>query len=490
MLTPLPPMKSGVAVYAAMLAPALAEHVDLTLVSSEETSFNHPQIPTTRFADWHRDAGEIVVAQLGNNPFHEFAWRYALAQSGCVVVLHDLVLHHLVVEATLARGDAAEYEALLHGSHGEGGVAVARGRAAGLHHEIANFLYPASIDVASRARAVIVHNRWAGTELRRLGVDTPIVVVDHPHLVPDVNAADRDSLRSRLKLSGKRVISMLGFVTSAKRPEIVFEAFARVSKSDERLHLRVVGEAAPNIDLAAMARTHGVADSQWSTTGFVTDTEFDEAIVVSDAIVNLRYPTAGESSGPLTRVFAIGRPIAVSAISQFADLPDDLVVKIPLGSGEIEALGQFLLASVVDPRAQQEWLRSHGNIEAAAHGYLRALDGANDVSAETAVSMSSIAFTRDIAVEWKGGILTLTNRGAVIRARGYGSPALQLIVKWLEADREIASEWIELPADVPTGESVSIPIVGHRNADRLVVEAALQGIPNPFPRRIFDRTLE
>ena len=65
-----------------------------------------------------------------------------------VIVLHDVVLHHLIVEMTLARGDVDGYVAALRASHGEAGEAWARGRAAGLHSEMGNFLLPASIEVA------------------------------------------------------------------------------------------------------------------------------------------------------------------------------------------------------------------------------------------------------------------------------------------------------------------------------------------------------
>jgi glycosyltransferase involved in cell wall biosynthesis len=488
MLTPLPPVKSGVAVYAAMIAPSLAKRVDLTLVSSEETSFRHPSIGTKLFDEWTPDRGEIVVAQLGNNPFHEFAWRYVLEHDDCVVVLHDLVLHHLIVEATLARGDGSAYEASLLGNHGERGAAIARARARGIHHEIANFLYPGFLDVTSRARAVVVHNRWAGAELRRHGVKAPIVVVDHPHAA-SAQVPNRESARVKWKLADRRVISMLGFVTSAKRPEVVFETFARAAKGDERLHLWIVGEAAPNVDLHSLARRHGVDASRWSTTGFVTDEEFDEAIAASDAIVNLRYPTAGESSGPLTRVFAAGRPIAVSAISQFAELPDELVVKIPLGAGEVAALERFMLSARIDGTEQQEWLDEHGDPEGAVEGYLRAIEGDSDFAGETADAISAIAYARDFAIEWKDDSLLLTNHGPTLRARGFGSPALQLVVKWLRGAEEIRSEWLELPGDVRRGESVSIPLARNAGADRLVVESALQGIPDPFPRVYLDRRL-
>ena len=134
MYTPMPPARTGVAHYASMLVPKLREHLELEVIEDG-----------TR----HAAPGTISIYQLGNNPHHEFAYRAAMANPG-VIVLHDIVLHHLVVEMTLARGDVKGYVEVLRANHGEVGGAWPRGRAAGMHSEMGNFLLPASIDVANQ----------------------------------------------------------------------------------------------------------------------------------------------------------------------------------------------------------------------------------------------------------------------------------------------------------------------------------------------------
>ena len=90
MLSPLPPARSGVAHYSAMILPALRRtmHVD----AFDDTP------------DALLSAYDGVIYQLGNNPHHEFVYGQAVKTPG-VIVLHDVVLHHLIVEMTLARGD-------------------------------------------------------------------------------------------------------------------------------------------------------------------------------------------------------------------------------------------------------------------------------------------------------------------------------------------------------------------------------------------------
>jgi glycosyltransferase involved in cell wall biosynthesis len=351
-----------------------------------------------------------------------------------VVVLHDVVLHHLIVEMTLARGDADAYAAALRASHGEVGEAWARGRAAGLHSEMGNFLLPASVELANRSRAVIVHNRWAADLLRSFGVATPIHVVPHPSTGPN-----------RQPSPPNRVAGVFGFLTSSKRGEVILEAMKKVSG----VELLVVGEAAPNIDA-----------SLFRTTGYVSDEEFDAYFARVDRVINLRYPTAGETSGTLLRAFAAGKPVAVSDYAQFAEYPDECVVRIPLGEGEVDALADFLTRDFDREqiaRAQAEWLNENATLEQTVAGYVEALAGhapgflvhaRNDKRAGGgmhAVARAIPLFPALVVVKRDNARLTVRNTGDfTIRTRSYEQPGYRVIAKLFDGADEIDSRWIEL----------------------------------------------
>src|ERR1700759_3950220 len=99
-----------------------------------------------------------------------------------------------------------------------------------------NFLLPASIDVANRSRAVIVHNRYAETRLRELGVTTPIQVVPHPFEEEPDAFARRGPMRASLGFpDAGRVIGLFGFLPPAKRADVALEALARARRRDPRL---------------------------------------------------------------------------------------------------------------------------------------------------------------------------------------------------------------------------------------------------------------
>jgi len=446
MLTPMPPTRTGVSHYASMLVPALARHVDLEVIDSPPAARRPPPAP--------------VIYQLGNNPHHEWIYEQAMAHPG-VIVLHDIVLHHLIVEMTLARGDVEGYVAALRANHGEAGAAWARGRAAGLHSEMGNFLLPASIDVANRSLAVIVHNRYAADRLRSLGVRTPIHVVPHPYEHYPLAPGGRRS-----------AIGFFGFLTSAKRAEVVLKAFREARATNRDVRLLVVGEPAPNIDTSAFAGDGIVF------TGYVPDEEFANHFAEVDRLVNLRYPSAGETSGTLIRAFDAGKPVAVSDYAQFAELPDDCVTKIPLGDGEVEALAKFFTAVLPNPSAaQRRWLEENANIDLTVQGYLKALQPEQSSFQTVEIPLSTQdsglrtgsipLFPKLEIVSMTGNVVTMRNAGdTTLRAKMYGEPGYRLIAN---------GHWLELLRDLAPGETTTIELP---NEKLVALVHAVQGIPS------------
>jgi glycosyltransferase involved in cell wall biosynthesis len=533
MFSPLPPARTGIAHYSAMLLPALRERVEVEAIDSPGidndylTTDDRQRTATNDHRSTDNDQRTTANGQrptdkapriyhLGNNPHHEWIYREAMRVPG-VVVLHDLVLHHLIVEMTLARGDADGYAAALRASHGAAGEAWARGRAAGLHSEMGNFLLPASVDVARRSRAVIVHNQWAAGRLQSFGVTTPILVVPHPFEPQPSARGRREEVRRRHGYdAGDRVIGLFGFLTSAKRSEVILAAFAAARARDAHLRLLVVGEPAPNIDIQALQ------DDGITFTGYVEDVEFAAHFAAVDRLVNLRYPSAGETSGTLIRAFEAEKPVAVSDYAQFAELPDDCVVKIPFGDREIEQLADFFLRDLPDPAAaQKQWLDEHASMEKTVAGYLATLHAAADGGSGTwsqvagtvnqerlGISAQLVSVTRHpapgiehsvlstqhsalpvtaslplfpqlelIRVELDPLTIELQNAGeAILRTHEYGQPGYRLIVKLFDGATEIYDRWVELPRDLAAGErtTVTLPV---RGRGTLALYHALEGVP-------------
>ena len=264
------------------------------------------------------------------------------------------------------------------------------------------------------------------------------------------------------------------------------------------VELLVVGEAAPNIDA-----------SRFKTTGYVSDDEFDAYYAQVDRVVNLRYPSAGETSGTLIRAFEMGKPVAVSDYAQFAEFPDDCVVKIPLGDGEVDALADFFTRDFDDDavaRAQRAWLDANARLDQTVDGYLRALNGApqsagkgpasgapasagegpasgapasaGEVPAKAGAPLRTIPLFPSIEVVAQHNTeLVLRNIGDfTIRTRVYGEPSYRLIAKLFDGANEIVDCWIEFPRDLAPGETTTIDIP-YRAGATLRLYHAIEGIP-------------
>jgi glycosyltransferase involved in cell wall biosynthesis len=487
-LTPLPPVHSGIAHYNSVLLPELAKRHRVTVVVDQKHFVKPAGCEVLRCSDFSPSNFDRVLLHLGNNPHHRFAYEEAKRTPG-VIVLHDYVLHHLIVESTLAEGKSEEYVEELRRNHGEAGATLARSRVASMHGELGNFLYPASVDVSQRAQTVIVHNRYAGESLRRHGVTTPITLVGHP-FVPSERRIDRNGVRAQLGYDATDVvIGVFGFLTSAKRPEVIFEAFSHAAGRHPRLRLLIVGEPAPNIDLRVLARN--LPAHSWKAVGFVPDEDFDAYLGAVDKVVNLRYPSAGETSGALIRVFAAGKPVAVSHYAQFAEYPDSIATKIPFGPEEVESLARFMIQPAKPaPAEQRAWLDANASLDAAVRGYERALAGENDIPEGESFAISTLPVLAELSVEKITATrhgdrcrvkIEVTNAGPTRLNTGvYGAPAYRMIAKVFHDRTEIFDRWLAFSRDLAPGESTAVELefASPLSGLRLELYHAVEGLPH------------
>jgi glycosyltransferase involved in cell wall biosynthesis len=61
-----------------------------------------------------------------------------------------------------------------------------------------------------------------------------------------------------------------------------------------------------------------------------------------DAVVSLRSPTMGETSGTVIRALTLAKPLVVSDVGWFAELPDDAAIKVAPDEHEAGAVADAL----------------------------------------------------------------------------------------------------------------------------------------------------
>jgi glycosyltransferase involved in cell wall biosynthesis len=314
--SPLPPERSGIADYSALLLPALERLVEVAVVRRGRTR------PV---------AADVALYHVGNDP-EAHGWIVdALRRRPGVVVLHDFVLHHLVAGLTIGRKDGHGYLAAMERDAGIPGRLLAHGVLDGRVSppwETRPDEFPLTGEVLANAIGLIVHSHYVEQCVLEAGYHGPIWRVEHPAWPPaGVEPA---------QIEGRPLFGCFGHLNASKRIPQLIEAFAVVRKRHPNAKLLLVGPASPGFDADRLV-TEGV-----ERIGYVEEDELWSLMTACDACISLRSPTMGETSGSVIRALSLGRPLVVSDLGWFSELPDDVALKVPVDEDEIPALATAL----------------------------------------------------------------------------------------------------------------------------------------------------
>lgn len=326
----MPPAKSGIADYSAALLDELQRQVQVTVFSD-----------TAPVASGH----DIALYQIGNNEHHALAYETALRQPG-VVVMHEANLHHLICDLTIRRNQWDGYIAEAEFNGGLEAKAYAervRRLEVGPDYEG----LPMLRRVLEASKAAIVHSHCVEQELRRAGFQKPVAVIPHGAWLPP--EPDRMGVRQRLGLSEETpLIGIFGFLKPYKRIAESLRAFRRLVRLVPDAKMILVGEPHPEFPLASLIRGLEL-DAHVRVLGFTPIEDFMGYLGACDIVLNLRYPTVGESSGTLLRALGLGKAVVVSNIGSFAEFPEDVVLKAPVDASEEDTLFEYLNLLVSRP---------------------------------------------------------------------------------------------------------------------------------------------
>jgi glycosyltransferase involved in cell wall biosynthesis/SAM-dependent methyltransferase len=328
LVSPMPPSPSGIADYSEALAAHLGRLVELTVISG----------PTERFEP---DRFDLLLYQIGNNGEHGFAYNMALEHPG-VVVLHEANLHHLIAELTIKRGDWDRY---LDEVAYEGGPKAlehahrVRALETGPDYEG----LPMTRRLLARSRALIVHSRYMEARMREAGFTGPIARIPHGAWTEPVNGLP---YRLRLGLDETTPLAgVFGHLKPYKRIPEVLRAFRRLVRVEPRARMILVGQPHPDLPLDPLLERLELLPFV-RTLGRVDIKDFMGYLAACDIVINLRYPSVGETSGTLLRALGLGKCVLVSDTAAFCELPDEICWKVPVDDTEEEVLYELLLMAV------------------------------------------------------------------------------------------------------------------------------------------------
>ena len=355
--SPMPPCRSGVADYSALLLPELEQRIDV-VVARPGRFRRAPQ-------------ADVALYHIGNDPDAHGWIAGALAARPGVVVLHEFVLHHLVAGLTLARGDARGYLDAMERGHGLAGRLLAYGvidnRVPPLWETRAE-AFPLAGDVLAAATGLVVHSAFVEERARAAGFAGPVWPIPHPAWpLPSILAEP---------VEGRPLIGCFGHLNESKRIPQLLAAFARVRAARPDARLLLVGALADR--LTGLAIPEGVIRDD-----YVSEERLWSLMAACDVIVSLRAPTMGETSGSAMRALSLGKPLVVSDVGWFAELPDDVAIRVPVDEHEVEALAAALERLAADPAAREamggaarELVERHHALPRVADLYATALEQA------------------------------------------------------------------------------------------------------------------
>jgi glycosyltransferase involved in cell wall biosynthesis len=389
--SPLPPSRSGIADYSALLLPALRERLDVVVAQ-----------PGKRAP--HAD---VALYHVGNDP-DAHGWIVdALGRRPGVVVLHEYVLHHLIAGITIGRGDGRSY---LDAMERELGVA---GRLLGLG-VLDNLLpllwetqperFPLAGTVLDRAHGLIVHSDFVARRARDAGYAGRLWRIPHP-------VWPQEELRPATDVSGEPLIGCFGYLNMNKRIPQLLEAFASLRRKQPGARLLLVGAAAERFDVGRRLERLGLSEGV-ERLDYVAEERLWSLMAACDVLVNLRYPTMGETSGSVIRGLSLGKAMVVSDVGWFSELPDGAVLKVPVDDDEVAIL-EAALGFAAEHRdalgaAARAYVEREHGLGRVADAYAAALETAAGGGAVGDAVLLRIA---EAAVE-----VGITDAGALARA--------------------------------------------------------------------------
>jgi glycosyltransferase involved in cell wall biosynthesis len=375
-VSPLPPLPTGIADYAADLLHVLSPGYAIEIfhgqdeVDASRLPPGAPVHPVAELAERHRERPyDLVVYQMGNGRAHDFLYD-VLSRVPGLLVLHDLVLHHARAAQFLesepvrawarapgsraaraaARAPLEAWRAELEYAYPGRGERLFEAHL-GTVGDLLPYAYPLFRIPVEASRAVAVHNGFMAEAIVAEVPEAKVMRVPMPaSAVPSDPRAVR-ALRARLGFgTGDVVVGSFGLLTPEKRVDTVARAVARAAARDGRIRLLLAGPVPDPVRLEADLERAGVR-GRTVVTGRVPLAQLPTHVDAADVVAHLRYPTARETSAALLRVLAQGRATIVSDLAHQADLPEDAVVRLDV-TDEEGGLVRAILRLAGDPAAR------------------------------------------------------------------------------------------------------------------------------------------
>lgn len=336
--SPLPPQQSGISDYSEALLPHLSQHFDIDLWVSGFTP-DSALSRKYRIIDYSKSKNQIshlehydyILYNIGNNPtFHAEMYDAFLKYPGHVI-LHDFVLFFLITGYYLDyKNERVSYIQEFYENYGNEGIhavkKILQGSIPPLQFQNPE-KYPLIRKIIQTAPGIIVHSESTKKALVTYGCSPEKIAkinqINYSNMNFNFSPKQCKTIKKQFKIKSDGIlIASLGYIAPTKRNAQVIKAVNEIiSSSRLPIEYLMIGDGTYIDDFL---------NPNIKKTGFIPKGDYEKLVSCSDIIVNLRYPSMGETSATLLQAMTAGKPCIVSDIAWFSELPDNTVLKISI----------------------------------------------------------------------------------------------------------------------------------------------------------------
>jgi glycosyltransferase involved in cell wall biosynthesis len=358
--SPVSPQRSGIADYSEKeVLPYLSEYADIDIFVDDGVSpsnkFIQENFKVLSYQEYTKKNRryDMSLYHMGNNDLHEYIYNTLIKYPG-ICVFHDIYLHGFLWSSTIARKDQARYVEEFRYCYGEQGEAIAKNAiTGGIYPE---FNYPLIKRMIDNSVGIMCHSEFAVGKVLSEGSPLSMCKIDQPitssNIFKNSLSEDKDQLKQKLGLGNKHpIITSFGFISSHKRYHILLNAFKEFLIDQPNSVLILIGDDLVGIDKLI---SNLELKKQVIKTGYISYKMLVQYLTVSDFCINLRYPTAGETSRSVLQIMAAEKPVIVSNVGWFSEIPDNCCLKVDVDSYEEDILLEYMKLLASDERLRKQ----------------------------------------------------------------------------------------------------------------------------------------